>query len=70
MSSVESTIVVAFTVRFLSLFYFEKLKKIEYLEIEWYHMKKLWGHMKLIGRPLSGNPKLKLGSRIKLLIST
>ncbi|OQA45216.1 MAG: hypothetical protein BWY50_00152 [Spirochaetes bacterium ADurb.Bin315] len=43
MSSVESTIVVALTVRFLSLFYFEKLKKIEYLEIEWYHMKKLWG---------------------------
>lgn len=39
--------------------------------MEWYHMKKLWEHMmKLIGRPLPGNPKLKLGSRIKLLIST
>lgn len=42
MSSVESAIVVALAFRFLSLFYFEKLKKIEYLEIEWYYMKKFW----------------------------
>lgn len=32
MSSVESAIVAALAFRFLSLFYFEKLKKIEYLE--------------------------------------